>query len=411
MSLDRIERFLAVLGNPERRFPPLVHIAGTNGKGSTLAFLKAALEAGGWRVHAYISPHLVRFNERIVLAGREIADDALADLLEECEAANDGGEITFFEITSAAAFLAFARSDADILLMETGLGGRLDATNVVARPALTAIAPVSHDHARFLGDDLAGIAAEKAAILKPGVPAAIGPQSSTVAQVIAARAGEVGAPLYRHGGDWQAVAAETGMIFRGRRWTLDLPPPGLAGPHQIDNAGLAVACLEILDGLTPGFPLDEAAVGRGVGGPRWPGRLQWLRRGPLVEALPADCQLWLDGGHNAAAGEALAAMAESWRDRPLHLVAAMLESKDPSAFLAPLAPLVTSLLAVPVPGGHAAYTPTDLAARARAAGIDARPAAGIEAALDGIAAEARGPARVLICGSLYLAGAVLEHNS
>jgi dihydrofolate synthase/folylpolyglutamate synthase len=353
----------------------------------------------------------VRFNERVVLAGREIADDALADLLEECEAANEGREITFFEITSAAAFLAFARTDADILLMETGLGGRLDATNVVARPALTAITPISHDHARFLGDDLTDIAGEKAAILKPGVPAVIGPQPREAAQVIAARAGAVGAPLYRHHTDWQAVADETGMSFRGRRWTLDLPPPGLAGAHQIDNAGLAVACLENLDGAAPGFPLDAAAVGRGVGGPRWPGRLQRLRQGPLVDALPADWQLWLDGGHNGAAGEALAAMAETWRGRPLYLVAAMLESKDPSAFLGPLAPHATSLFAVPVPGAHAAYTPSELAAQARAAGIEARPAIAVEAALDGIAGEAGGPARVLICGSLYLAGAVLEHNS
>lgn len=411
MSLERIQRLLDALGNPEARFPPVVHIAGTNGKGSTLAFLKAALEAGLYRVHAYISPHLVRFNERVVLAGREITDDALAGLLEECEAANDGKEITFFEITSAAAFLAFARTDADILLMETGLGGRLDATNVVARPALTAITPISHDHAQFLGDDLAGIAAEKAAILKRDVPAVIGPQPGEAARVIAARAHEVGAPLYGHGADWQADATETGMTFRGRKWGLDLPPPGLAGAHQIDNAGLAVACLETLAGLSPGFSLDEAAVGRGVGGPRWPGRLQRLRRGPLIDALPADWQLWLDGGHNAAAGEAMAAMAETWSDRPLHLVAAMLESKEPSAFLAPLAPHITSLFAVPVPGAHAAYTPTDLAAHARAAGIEARAATGVDDALNRIVAEAGGSARVLICGSLYLAGAILERNS
>ncbi len=406
LSLDRIARLLAALGHPESRLPPVVHIAGTNGKGSTLAVMKAALGAAGYRVHAYTSPHLVRFNERIVLAGRPIGDEALVAALEECEAVNDGAEITFFEITTAAAFLAFARVEADVLLLETGLGGRLDATNMVEQPALTVISPIAHDHAQYLGDDLAGIAAEKAAIIKPGIDAVIGPQPSVAARVIDEQAEKVGAPLYRHGEDWQTEATDFGMRFRGRRWTLDLPPPGLAGAHQIENAGLAIACLESLTQ----FPVDEAALGRGVGGPAWPGRLQRLRAGPLVDAAPEGWQLWLDGGHNGAAGQALAVMAESWSDRPLHLVLAMLESKDPKAFLAPLAPHVSLTVAIPVPGAHATLAPEALAALARDAGIEAEPADDAGAALGLLVARGDGPANVLICGSLYLAGAVLADN-
>src|SRR5947208_3003629 len=298
LSLGRIERLLAALGNPQDRLPPVIHIAGTNGKGSTVATLRACLEAAVYRVHVYTSPHLVRFHERIRLAGQLIKEDSLLALLEECERANAGAPITFFEITTAAAFLAFARVPADIVLLETGLGGRLDTTNVVRRPAVTAITPVSLDHQAFLGDTVAAIAAEKAGILKPGVPSVIGPQPDDAASVIAARAAAIGAPLYRWRQEWRCDAdSPAGMRYEGGRWRLDLPPPALAGPHQIANAGTAIACLEQLSD----FSLPAAAPADGVRHIDWPARLQQLQRGPLFEMLRPGWELWLDGGHNPAA--------------------------------------------------------------------------------------------------------------
>jgi dihydrofolate synthase/folylpolyglutamate synthase len=413
LSLDRMERILAVLGNPERHLPPIVHLAGTNGKGSVIAFLRAMLEAAGYRVHVYTSPHLVRFNERIRLAGRLITEEHLVRLLEECETANEGRPITFFEITTAAAFLAFARMPADILLLETGLGGRLDATNMVDRPLLTVLTPVSLDHMQHLGDTLDRIAGEKAGIMKPGVPAVIGPQPKEAAAVFEARAAQLDTPLSRFGREWFAAAdGEEGMLFRtgsGEEWRL--PRPALLGAHQIDNAGTALACLPWLKGFT----VDESAMRRGLVTVEWPARMQRLTKGPLAGMLPASWELWLDGGHNGAGGQAIAGIVADWRrsgdDRPLHLVFGMLESKVPVDFLRPLVPLVHDVYAVAIPGAHASLTPEQAAAAARAAGIEAHPVDSVSAALAAAihASEGR-PGKVLICGSLYLAGAVLAEN-
>ena len=370
--------------------------------------MRAMLEAAGPRVHVYISPHLVQFNERIRLAGALIDDQALTDLLLEVEAVNADAPITFFEATTAAALLAFARVPADVLLLETGLGGRVDATNVMPRPRLTAITPVSYDHEAFLGDALTAIATEKAGILKSGVDAVIGPQTAAATTAITARATTIGAPLYRRGPDWDLTPHTDGFRYRGRHWTLDLPLPALSGPHQIDNAGQAVACLERM----PEFDVTQTAIERGLRTVAWPARLQRITTGPLADALPPPHTLWLDGGHNPAAGSALAGAMGTALDgidnrRPLHLIAGMMNTKDPVGFLAPLAPLAASLYGVTVPGHDETLTADEMAAAGRRAGITATPAASVGTALAAIRATSTAPVRVLICGSLYLAGAVL----
>jgi dihydrofolate synthase/folylpolyglutamate synthase len=405
LSLGRIERLLTALGNPQEHLAPAIHVAGTNGKGSTVATMRACLEAAGYRVHAYTSPHLVRFNERIRLAGELIDEEALLAVLEECERANRGEPITFFEITTAAAFLAFTRTPADIVLLETGLGGRLDATNLLRRPAATAITPISLDHQAFLGDSIAAIAGEKAGILKPGVPAVIGPQPDDAEAVIEARAAAMGASLYRYQTEWCCEASGERMQYEGQRWRLDLPLPSLPGAHQIANAGTAIACLEQLSGLS----LSGDAIATGLRHIEWPARLQRLTRGPLIETLPAGWELWLDGGHNPSAGAALAEFAGGWRDRPLDLIVGMLNTKDAGGFLAPLAPYVRSIYAVTIPGEENPHPAAQLAAAGRKLGIETPEAASVEAALGQIG-ERPGPARVLICGSLHLAGIVLAEN-
>ncbi len=407
LSLERVERLLARLDHPERALAPVVHIAGTNGKGSTLAMLDAMLRAAGRRVQRYISPHLVRFDERILFDGRPIAEGELSDVLDVCEQVNGGAPITFFEITTAAAFLAFARHPAGIVLLETGLGGRLDATNVIAHPRLTALSPISLDHQAFLGEHLAQIAFEKAGILKEGVPCILGPQPPEALAVIEQRAGAVGAPLNVHGRDWEArqVGDRLAVTVGGTVW--DLPLPALAGRHQIDNAGLAVACALALGDLAP----DGRALAEGLHRVEWPGRLQRLTRGPLVERLPASCELWLDGGHNPAAGEALAASLDGAENGSLHLVVGMLNTKDEAGFLRPLAPLARSVHTVPVPDEPASRDPLEAAAQARQLGIAATPALDVASALDAIAAADPDAARVLVCGSLYLAGHLLRENT
>ena len=406
LSLGRVERLLARLGHPQARLPPVVHVAGTNGKGSTVATMRACLEAAGRRVHVYTTPHLVRFHERIRLAGRLIDESALVALLEECERANGEAPITFFEITTAAAFLAFTRTPADILLLEVGLGGRLDATNVVARPAVTAITPVSLDHQAFLGDTLAAIAGEKAGILKRGVPAVIGPQPAEAEMVIEARAAALGASLYRWQREWRCDATPGGMRYEGVRWRLDLPRPNLLGAHQIANAGTAIACLEHLDRIAQ----SPAAIAEGLRHIEWPARLQRLTRGTLVEALPAGWELWLDGGHNPGAGAVLAEFAaQQWRDRPLDLVTGMLNTKDAAGFFAPLAPYARGVWAVTIPGEENPLPAAVIAAAASSVGIAAQEAPSVLAALHDIAG-AGAAGRALICGSLHLAGTVLADN-
>ncbi len=406
LSLGRIERLMATLGNPERKLPPVVHVAGTNGKGSVVAFMRAALEAAGYRCHVYTSPHLVTFNERIVLAGREIEDAPLTELLERVEAANAGAEITFFEITTAAAFLAFAETPADILLLEVGLGGRLDATNLVAKPVASCITPVDLDHQKYLGDSLAEIAAEKAGILKPRIPAVISEQRPAAMAPIAMRAEEIGTPLLIENRDWRAVPGSDGFRYEGPRWRLDLPKPGLLGVHQFHNAGAALACLEQL----AAFSIGEAELARGVATARWPARLQRLTKGPLARMLPPDWQLWLDGAHNPHGARALAAWLDAQK-KPAHLVTAMLDSKDPSGFFEELRGRFASIRTVPVPSGHSGLDPIGLAETARRAAHAAKNAADSAAAIGEIVASAPpGPALLVIAGSLYLAGAILAEN-
>ena len=412
LGLERMERLLMALGSPEKKLPPIVHVAGTNGKGSLVAYLRAMAEAAGYRVHVYTSPHLVRFNERIRVAGELIDDGTLDEILTECEEANGERPITFFEITTVAAYLAFARVPADLAIVEVGMGGRYDATNVI-QPAVSAITPIGYDHTGFLGDKLEGIAGEKAGILKRAVPGVIGRQRDVSAGVIEAEAAKLAAPLFRMGREWQVTPTASGFRYQSDLLDLDLPAPALAGAHQIDNAATAVACIERLRAAR--FRIDDKAIAKGLGSVDWPARLQKLSRGPLVEQLPPGCELWLDGGHNEDCGLALARMAGDWAKEPaplpLYLVFGMLTTKDASGFLRPLARHATAARAVPFPAGHSAYTPAEARAKAAEVGLDCAPSHDIGAALEDLLATQPAPMRILICGSLYLAGEVLARNA
>ena len=415
LSLDRTWRLLAALGHPERALPPVFHIAGTNGKGSVAAYLRACLEAGGYAVHSYTSPHLVRFHERIRLAGRPqsafIEEPALAALLDECERANNGEPITFFEITTCAALLAFSRAPADALILEVGMGGRLDTTNVVEKPAVSVITPVDLDHQAFLGDTIALIATEKAGILKRGVPAIIGPQPDEARVAIEMAAEKTGTRLFIHGQDFTAHQEAGALVYQDEAGRLDLPLPRLAGRHQIDNAGTAICALR-QSGI---LPLDRAAIADGLTHADWPARLQRLTRGPLIELLPKESDIWLDGGHNPAAGRAVAeTMADlAARDpKPLVLVAGMLDTKDAAGFFAPFAGLAAHVETVTIPDAPASLPAEKLAEAARTAGLDATPAASLESAVARATVDAgRASPRVLICGSLYLAGHILRDHT
>jgi len=411
LSLGRVERLLERLGHPERRVAPVVHVAGTNGKGSLVAYLRAMLEAAGQRVQAYTSPHLVRFHERIRLTGGLIDEAALIALLEHCEAVNGPEPITFFEVTTAAAFLAFADDAADVLLLEVGLGGRLDATNVIARPRLTAITPIALDHQQFLGTTIEAIAGEKAGIMKPGVTCVAGEQDPRTIEVLERQARKVGAPLLLCGRDWTFAPTARGFRYEDASGALELPKPALLGVHQIANAALAVACARRLDG----FGLGAAAMTAGITKATWPARLQRLTKGPLAEALPPSAgtggwELWLDGGHNPAAGAALAETLKDWHDRPLDLIYGMLDTKVAAGYLEALAPHVHALKAVRIPGEAASLSAETAARYATEAGMEAAPAEDVMQALKAHVAAAGEPGRILICGSLYLAGHVLREN-
>ena len=401
LTLDRVWRLLAALGHPERGVPPVIHIAGTNGKGSTLAMIRAGLEGVGQTAHAYTSPHLARFHERIRIAGALITEEHLTEVLDRCETANGAESITYFEITTVAAFLAFAETQADWTLLEVGLGGRLDATNVFKAPALTIITPVSIDHTQFLGDTLREIAGEKAGIIKRGVPVVVGPQPEAALEVIERVAERAGAPVLAHGQHWHVWEERGRLVFQDETGLLDLPMPALAGRHQVQNAGAALAALRCL-----GFGEDAGVAAlRNV---TWPARMQRLRQGPLVDAANG-AELWLDGGHNPAAGEMIADLLADLPPRATHLVCGMLNTKDVAGFLRPLAPVATSLTAVSIPGEAATLSAEQTAEIAAACDHDAGTAADVAQAIGAIAA--RGPAaRILICGSLYLAGRVLREN-
>ena len=402
LTLDRMWRLLDALGNPQNDLPPVIHIAGTNGKGSTQAMIRAGLEAAGHRVHAYTSPHLARFHERIRVAGDLISETDLTAILDECYDANGGESITYFEITTCAALLAFARTPAEYTLLEVGLGGRLDATNVIDAPALTVITPVSIDHQQYLGNTLAEIAGEKAGIIKRRVPCIVGPQQDEALAVIEAQAARHLAPILAYGQQWH-VSQEAGrMVYQDETGLLDLPKPKLLGAHQISNAGAALAALRQL-GIAAG-PC-EAAVTQA----QWPARMQRLRKGPLVDTAPA-AELWLDGGHNPAAGEAIAALLDDMPKRPTYLICGMLNTKDIGGYLRPLAAHADKLFAVSIPGEAATLPAAETAQAAEKAGLTAVQSTSVAEALATINAL-DGNARVLICGSLYLAGAVLRENS
>jgi len=401
LTLDRVWSLLAALDHPERKLPPVIHIAGTNGKGSTQAMIRAGLEGAGKSVHAYTSPHLARFHERILLAGEHISEPALTDLLDRCYTANNGETITYFEITTIAGILAFAETPADYTLLEVGLGGLLDATNVVDKPALTVITPISIDHTQFLGETLPEIAREKAGIIKRGVPCVVGPQPDEALEVIEATANRLGAPLLAYGQHWHVFEERGRLIYQDETGLLDLPLPNLIGAHQVQNAGIAIAALRHL-----GF--DNDACEATVTNATWPARLQHLRHGPLIDAA-GDAELWLDGGHNPAAGLALAEALTRLPNRPLHLICGMLNTKDIAGYLRPLAKIAHSLHAVSIPNEINTLPAADTAKAAADVGMDAVGADSVIAAIRTIT-KTTPNARILICGSLYLAGNVLREN-
>ena len=406
LGLGRIGELMERLGHPERALPPVFHIAGTNGKGSTCAYLRAAIEAAGMSAHVFTSPHLVRFNERIRIAGELIADDELAPLL--AEVLDAGGDIgaSFFEVTTAAALLAFSRAPADACIIEVGLGGRLDATNIIPKPLICGIAQLGLDHQSFLGDTIEAIAGEKAGIAKSGVPIVTLHYPATVAERVGQVIDAAGSQWHVKGGSWDAAAYQNRLHYRDSQGKLDLPLPGLAGQHQAMNAGLAVAMLRHQDALAvPGSALRAA-----MGWADWPARLQHLRGGALVEALPPGSELWIDGGHNPSAGRVIGDFLRSHvaPDRPLHVVLGLLENKDAAGFLAAMGQIHARFHMVPVPG-HPHHAPTALAETAQLAGLTAEPTADVAAALAAISGNGMPPV-VLIGGSLYLAGQALALN-
>jgi dihydrofolate synthase / folylpolyglutamate synthase len=401
LSLDRLLALLEKLGNPHLRLPPVLHVAGTNGKGSTCAFARAFAEAAGWRVHVYTSPHLVRWNERIRIAGKLVTDTALDDAMEYVEQVNARGPVTVFEVNTAVAFHLFASAPAELCVLEVGLGGRGDATNVITRPAVCAITSISMDHRELLGDTLEAIAGEKAGIIKPGVPVAIGAQRANVTEVLVDAARSVGASALLRGRDWTINAHGNGLRYSDALGSMELPTPSLPGRYQWDNAGIAIAALR-----ASGLAVPDSAFIHGITRAEWPARLQRLN-GRLRNMLPADWELWLDGGHNPGAGVVLADHLAEWTDRPTHLIVGMKQAKDSAEFLRPLIPHAATLWAVAEPDQHLAL-PVD--AIIAASGGVARPGPTVVDALRAVATEAR-RARVLICGSLYLAGEVIKQDA
>ena len=404
---------LAKLGDPHKHLPPVFHVAGTNGKGSTCAFLRSMLEAAGYKMHVYTSPHLVRFHERIRIAGKLIDEDELVELLETCRKFSAPDSVTFFEAATAVAFAAFAKHHADFTIIEVGLGGRLDATNVIPKPLVSIITRLSMDHRDYLGDTIEKIAGEKAGIIKEGIPCFAAAQPDTDAiKVLRDKAIEMRAPLYVAGEDWKVTKTENGFDYSDKKHQFNLPQPALLGEHQYDNAGLAIAALVRVQDL--GCRIQRDDIARGLRSVEWPARLQRINNGVLVDLLPKDCELWLDGGHNDSAGEVLARQAEAWqRDgKPLHLICGMLATKKPAEFLSPLQPYIQSLHTIPIPDEIGSLTAADLASASREAGIkNIQIADGVEQALQNIIASSPEPQRILICGSLYLAGYVLQRNN
>jgi len=414
LSLARMQRLLAQLDHPERKLPPVIHVAGTNGKGSTIAYLRAVLEAAGLRVHVYTSPWLVRINESVRLGrvggGVLVGDDELRAALLHCERVNAGEAITRFEIETAAALYLFAQHAADVVLLETGLGGRLDATNVIETPAACVLTAIGMDHTEFLGESLTAIAGEKAGIIKRGVPVICAEQAPDAMAVIAAQAKKMRAPLHAAGESWHVSAEHGRMVYQDEQGLLDLVAPKLFGRHQFDNAGLAIATLR----ASQIFKLDHAAYEAGIARAEWPARMQRLTSGALVEQAPRDAEIWLDGGHNADGGRVIAAALgdlEERVSRPLVVIAGMMGNKDADAFFANFAGLTRHIIAVPIPERGNAMPVDRLADAARRLGMRVETASGVDAALRALTRLAyEVPPRILIAGSLYLAGHVLAAN-
>ena len=406
LSLDRMMHILERLGNPERHLPPVIHVAGTNGKGSTVSYIRSILEAAGLKVHCYTSPHLVKFHERIYVAGKFISEERLTTLLAECEAANGATPITFFEITTAAAFLAFSRTPADYLILEVGLGGRLDATNVVAKPALSVITAIDYDHQQYLGDTLTAIAHEKAGILKKGVPAIIANQSDEARAEIERVADDTDAPLLIANQDWQTYEQHGRLVFQDENGLLDLSLPQLRGLHQIDNAGNAIAAIRKLSDAR----VTDSHIEQGLKSVVWPARMQKLGAGVLISLIPRDAELWLDGGHNPSAGRVIARAFSDINDRlsrPLVLIWGMLNTKDAGGFIECFAGLAQRVVTITIPDEPNAISAEQLADIARARGLAAETAGTLTKALGQASSTTPAP-RILICGSLYLAGHALS---
>ena len=403
LSLGRVERLLGLLGNPEKKLPPIVHVAGTNGKGSVIAMLNAILRCSGYDIHTYTSPHLINFNERITLCGHLIKDEIIQSILNECEQVNDGAPITFFEITTAAAFVAFNRVKADILLLEVGLGGRLDATNVVS-PLISAITSVSIDHQQFLGDTITEIAREKAGILKTKTPAIIGIQTQESLKVIEERAKKINVPIYRGNYEWEIKPTKNGMIFHDETSSLHLPRPILLGDHQIDNAGIAVATAKHLS-KDKFKKINSRSIIEGIKTTVWAGRMQQV----TWPGLASDWQLWLDGGHNSGASKAICSYIESWGNSPVHIIIGMIETKNVKDFIIPIAKNSMSITTLAIPGQPASVDPSIMLSYLNSIDIDKRQAMDIKSAISQIHADFKNsPGRILVCGSLYLVGEALK---
>ena len=406
LSLDRISRLLKLLGNPQKSLPPVIHIAGTNGKGSTLAFIRAIAEAAGLSVHAYTSPHLLKFNERIRINGEIISNQKLLKLMTEVECINGNAPITFFEITTAIALVAFSRSPSDLVLLETGLGGRLDATNVIPRPTVTALTPISHDHEGFLGNDIEGIAREKAGIIKQGTACVTSKQEPLVIEIIKDTAENKNAPISIEDKDWWVAVKGDKLSVMSPEGQINPPLPNLIGPHQIQNAGLAIVTLAELGDKR----INRQAVSAGIKNADWPARMQRLTQGPLCRQLPKNWELWLDGGHNPAAGKAISATLKNLTDGPIHFIIGLINTKSPANFLAPLRKHSKSLTAVKIVGSGSSFSADEIYMVAQTIGFQAHKANSVSEAIKEIISIEKSPSKILICGSLYLAGNILKEN-
>ncbi len=405
-GLERIEGLLDKLGNPHKKLPPVVHFAGTNGKGSTSAFLRAFLEAAGYKVHVYSSPHLLNFNERIVLAGRDISEDMLTELAEECRLVAGDMRITFFEGTTAMAYLAFARVKADIVLLETGMGGRLDATNVIDKPACTVITPVSIDHTEFLGPTVRIIAGEKAGIIKQGVPCVSSQQFEDAQGVIEQKCEELGAPLFAFGYDWVAEKTDTGMIFKSQWGDIELPTPSLLGDHQIINAGAAIAAAKCLND----FNIPDSAIAYGIQNTKWLARMQKLDSGALIDRLPKNWEIWLDGAHNNAGAHIVSCVIEDWNDKPTYIICGLTRGRSAPQFLGHFKNKARFVCGITVETELSAQTAQTIADGAKEIGIDSKAFDCIEDAIAFLPTLSNEPARIIFCGSLYLASDALKAN-